>query len=209
VVVDILARPAEFIGYLEFRTRWVQERRLVTIDELELLNHYLNQVDLYGQIARLPGDGIVTAAPNQVLYDNWYAGRSGHGPVVSKPRMHMTTRFRRFVDERERLKPRGWLASTTAALQIPRSTAIELDDLERSIALQVQRKGGDLGTIGNVAFLAIGDGDDWPSVLQEVAPLGGLDNVQLVCLLRQRGNRLVLDDVCTTADLGLWVDEHR
>lgn len=207
VVVDILTRPAEFIGYLEFRTRWVQERRLVTIDELELLNHYLNQVDLYGHIARLPGDGIVTAAPNQVLYDNWYAGKSGQGPVVSKPRVNMTTRIRRFVDERERLKPPGWLASTTAALQVPRSTAIELDELEHSIALRVQREGGDLGTVGNVAFLAIGQGDDWSSVLQEVAPLGGLDEVQLVCLLRQRGNRLVLDDVRTTADLGLLVDE--
>lgn len=194
VVMDVLTRPAEFLGYLEFRDRWAGERRITTIDELEMLSLFLYQVDLADRLAQAD-DAQVMHLPHQHLYDSWYAGRGGHGPVVPKPRIKTTKRVRRFVDELTRTRPRGWLASACAAYQLPAAFAHALDEVEHGMA----SRAGNLGTFMNlnreIAMIVIAEGDSATDIASLTKKARASDGVMLLCLLRQRGRRLELEDV--------------
>jgi hypothetical protein len=208
VVADTLARPAQFIGYLEFRARWAGDRRLFVPDEYEMLSLYLRQVDLPNNLARVADGGFVIHELTQSTYDDWYAGRAGNGPLVPKPGVAQTKRFRRFVDELERTRPPHWLASASAALQVPRDAALALDELQPSMATAARSKGGDLRTNGYTAFVALPPGERWPDALNEIRQLDVLATSEFVCLLRQRGNRLVLKDVLPMDELDRWYPMH-
>lgn len=198
IVTDILNRPAELVAYLDFRTRWAVEPRLFTIDELEMLALFLYQVDLPARLAEVPSGGLLAHAPNQPMYDDWYAGLSGAGPVVAKPHIKCTKRIRHFVDELYRAKPPGWLASASAALQLPYTVAAALDELEPSLALEAQRDGGTIHSNGFATYVVIGQDEPWQESIDEIDALDLLTNTPLVCLLRQRGSRLQLKDVRLT-----------
>jgi hypothetical protein len=195
VVVDILCRPVEFVGYMEFRERWVIERRLKVIDELEMLNLYLYQVDLGARLQRVGSNGLVAHAPNQALLDNWYEGNSGLGPVVDRPRIRMTKRIRRFVDELQRIKPSGWLASATAALQVPITVAEGLDLVEAQLAARAQRVGTHVTGDGIYTFIVIGSRNDWGQTIQQEQVQHAITNSSVSLLLQCHGNRLRLRDV--------------
>jgi hypothetical protein len=53
VVIDVLYKPAQLVGYLDFRDRWTRDARLVIADELELLALFLHQVDLAAKLRSL------------------------------------------------------------------------------------------------------------------------------------------------------------
>ncbi|MEY9862964.1 hypothetical protein ABH935_008612 [Catenulispora sp. GAS73] len=193
--MDMLTRPAEFVGYMEFRDRWAGEPRLVTIDEYELLALFLYQVDLPDRLAQVSEGGALVHATNQALYDRRYAAQSGSGPVAAKPTLRTTTRMRRFVDERSRTKPTGRLAPTTAALQIPHSSAVALDGLEASLAAEARRDGIVVRSDGDSTLIVVEENEPWTQVLDELEAHKAFAHAPLTCLLPQHGGRLQLEDV--------------
>jgi hypothetical protein len=202
VVVEMLTRPAEFVGYMEFRSRWAPERRLRPVDEYDMLTLFLRQVDLPGDLAQVPEHGHVIYAPDQTLFDQWYAGQSGAAPIGPKPRVETTKRFRRFVEERGRLKPEGWLASVSAALQIPYADAVDLDALEAELAAEARSEGVSVRGNHDSILVAVANEEPWEPVFDELVGRGTLMRTRSVCLLRQRGGRLVLEDVRFTDGQG-------
>jgi hypothetical protein len=193
-VVDILNKPAELIGYLEFRERWIREPGLVITDEFELLALYLYQVDLSAKLAMLPEGGQAIAAPSQALFDAWYDGLSGYGPVVDKPRIKTTPRLRRFVDEVQRTKPDGWLATTTAALQVPLTVATALDQAEATLARRARTQGMSVTGDPEYRIVVVAQNQEYPDSLDGLA--SERHDREPVCLfLRQHGGRLRLEDV--------------
>lgn len=191
VVVDLLTTPAEFIGYLDFRDRWTREPRLAIIDELELLLMFLYQVDLSGTVAKLADGGRAHFAPSQSLLDTWYDGLVGHGPVVERPRIKSTKRFRRFVDEVQRTKPDGWLATTSAALQVPITVATALDHQEKLFVHRAKSAGVSVTGDQEFLYVVVGERHSRPEVSADLLALDGT----FVLFLRQQGNRLRLEDV--------------
>lgn len=142
VVTDTLRRSAEFLGYLEFRERWVRHPKLIVLDELEMLALYLYQVDLEQRLTGYGQDiGAVMHMPYQHEFDEQYAYLDGRGIPVPPLRIKTTARVRRFVDELQRTKPVGWLASATAALQIPITVATMLDLLQGRLASEARMEG--------------------------------------------------------------------
>ena len=209
VVVDLLTRPAEFVGYMEFRSRWAPERRLRIIDEYDLLTLFLRQVDLPDDLTQVPDHGQLVYAPDQTLFDQWYAGQSGAGPTAPKPRVETTKRLRRFVEERGRLKPDGWLASASAALQIPYADAVGLDALEAELAAEAYSAGVAVRGNHNAILAAIAHDEPWPPAFDELVKRGTLTDARLVCLLRQHGGRLTLEDVRFTDGEGSFEAAER
>ncbi|MGW5010526.1 hypothetical protein ACWEOR_00170 [Micromonospora chalcea] len=142
VVTDTLQRPAELLGYLEFRERWVAHPRLMVLDELEMLSLYLYQVDLEQRLAMFDqSPGYIMHMPHQFEFDERYAYLEGRGLSVPPLRIKTTARVRRFVDELQRLKPDGWLATATAAFQIPVTVATVLDIMQKPLARQAEVDG--------------------------------------------------------------------
>jgi hypothetical protein len=195
VVVDVLDRPAQLVGYMEFRERWTREARLLVVDELDMLSLYLYQVDLAARLAQVhPAGGQLMHPSGQYLFDAWYDGRSGMGPIVPPLKIKTTARLRRFVDELQRTKPAAWLASTTAALQVPITVATALDMLEAPMAKRARRDGVVVHHNQDHAIVAIADDARWGDVL--AGPITEIvDGVPVSLLLRQHGNRLKLEDV--------------
>jgi len=194
VVADVLRRPAEFVGYMEFRQRWADGARLLVVDELDMLALYLYQVDLAGRLGQAPADGQLMHPSGQYLFDTWYDGQSGMGPIGPPLRIKTTVRLRRFVDELQRTKPDHWLASATAALQVPITVATAVDVLEARIARQARRDGVVVRNDQDHAVVAVANDIPWTDVLTghlvEV-----IDRAPVSLLLRQHGNRLRLEDV--------------
>jgi hypothetical protein len=193
VVVDLLTRPAEFFGYMEFRQRWLREPAVVAIDELELLGMYLYQVDLGGRIAQVPEGGLIMHAPSQAILDAWYDGLAGEGPKVDRPRIGTTKRLRQFVDELHRIKPDGWLATATAIFQVPISAATALDINEESLARRVGRERIVITGAPDCRYILVAQDQDYPD-LAEIADVRGDHHWDSVWLfLRQYGGRLKLE----------------
>ena len=194
VVIDLLQRPAELVGYLEFRARWLREPAVVVIDELELLVMYLYQVDLASRIAQVPEGGRVMHAPSQAILDAWYDGQAGEGPEVDRPRIKTTKRLRQFVDELQRTRPDGWLATAAAVFQVPISSATALDMCEPGLARRVRREGVVVTGAPDCRFVLVAQEQPYPA-LDEIAAVRGnqrWDSVHL--FLRQHGARLKLEN---------------
>ena len=191
VVVDVLAKPAELVGYLDFRDRWTREPRLVIPDELELLALFLHQVDLAGKLARLAEGGQAHAAPGQSVLDAWYDGMAGYGPVVDRPRIRSTKRFRRFVDEVQRTKPAGWLASAAAALQVPLAVGRALDVSEGTLARNARVGGGLITGDLEFRYVVADEQQQYPALSDDMISPNGTH----VLFLRRRRNRLTLEGV--------------
>lgn len=191
VVVDVLTKPAELVGYLDFRDRWTRNPRLIIADELELLSLFLHQVDLAGKLARLPDGGQAHAAPSQSVLDAWYDGIAGHGLVVDRPRIRSTNRFRRFVDEVQRTKPAGWLASAAAALQVPLTVGRALDESEGTLARNAKGSGGLITGDLEFRYVVADERQRYPVLSDDMASPNGTH----VLFLRRHGNRLRLEDV--------------
>lgn len=187
VVVDVLRRPAELIGYIEFREQWIGEPRLRFSDELEILNVYLYQVDLAARLAQAAPDGFIMHAPNQVLLDSWYDGQAGLGPVVERPRIRMTTRMRRFVDELHRLRPPGWLESASNALQIPITVAKSIDMLEKFLASRAQQQGVYVTGAEDYQLIAVSEDLSPVAAIERARLRGAILDARMTVLLRQRG----------------------
>lgn len=200
VVADVLDRPAHFVAYMDFRLRWANESRLVTVDERELLNLFLYQVDLPGRLAQLDGNGLLMHAANQAIYDDWYAGLLGLGPIAPKPRIRATKRVRRFVDELARLRPNGWLASASSALQLPLADALAIDRGEVELAARARREGLLVGGDQNTAVVVRSGDETWPPINEDVDVRNAFEIAPLVCVFRQHGARITLEDVRYSAD---------
>lgn len=200
IVAEVLDRPAQFVAYMDFRLRWANEPRLVTVDEVELLSLFLFQVDLPSRLAQLEGNGLLMHAPNQPIYDDWYAGQVGLGPIASKPRVRTTKRLRRFVDELSRTRPSGWLASASAALQVPISDAMAIDGVEAELAARARRNGLIVEGDRNTAFVVRSNDELWPPIDEDVDIRNAFDRAPLVCVFRQHGSRITLEDVRYSAD---------
>ncbi len=193
-VIDVLDKPAEFIGYLEFRERWTGEPGLVVADEFDLLALYLYQVDLSARLAMLPEDGQLLHAPSQAVFDAWYDGLAGNGPVADKPRIKTTPRLRRFVDEVQRTKPEGWLATTTAALQVPITVATALDQLEAQLARRARRHGASVSGDPEHRLVVVAQDEEYPIAVDGSVPAATSQREPVWLFLRQRGSRLQLED---------------
>lgn len=191
VVVDVLTKPAELVGYLDFRDRWTRDPRLSITDELELLSLFLHQVDLAGKLAGLPEGSQAHAAPSQSVLDAWYDGIAGHGLVVGRPQIRSTNRFRRFVDEVQRTKPAGWLASAAAALQVPLTVGRALDESEGTLARNAKGGGGLITGDLEFRYVVADERQRYPVLSDDMASPNGTH----VLFLRRHGNRLRLEDV--------------
>lgn len=197
IVLDILRRPAELVGYMEFRERWTRDRRLRLLDEIEVLDLYRHQLNVAGLLAKVPDGGRAMFPPSQATYDRWYHGQAGLGPVVDRPKVLMHPRMRRFVDELQRTRPDGWLASATAAMQVPREVLRVLGEAERGLADQARQDGfSAIATDeGEYTLMVRAQGRFWSELLnlEDVRSLFTSEGIKL--LLRQRGSRLHLEQV--------------
>jgi|GEM_PF-3898696 len=216
MIADILPSPAQFVGYMEFRSRWQHERRLQVIDEVEMLSLFLYQVDLELRLLANP-EVRLFHTPNQVEFDAWYHGRTGQGPVAERPRVRTTARFRRFVDERQRRREPGWLASCTATLQVPRTVATAIDECQRELAAEAATDGVAIWRFETTAVIVIDEDARDDRDLRDAARAAAAPH-QTAILMSQRGRRLVLDDVTfqpsrpvddLAADPSAEHDEHR
>lgn len=180
---------------MEFRETWAGEPRLVTADEIEMLTLYLYQIDLSGRLSQAPENSLIFHPVNQAAFDAWYDGQAGIGPIAERPHIKTTTRMRRFIDQKQQMKPNGWLASVTAARQVPLTVATVLDLMEPDLVRSVRKE--DLIIRGDKEYtlIVVADGIPW-SIIFDI-----LDLQQIVAekpvtlLLRQRRNRLHLEDV--------------
>lgn len=194
VVTDILTKPGHLIGYMEFRSRWINEPRLFIPDEIEMLALYLHQVDLGQRLKHFTAKSVLMHATEQWRFDDYYAGQSGLGPVTSKPIVTTTKRFRRFIDEIQRIKPEGWLATATAALQVPLTISTMIDELEKDIALEAKLNGLSLKWEEDYAVAALGDQAP-TELLNQRSVAQVLADKPLIVVLRQHGGMLRIENV--------------
>ncbi|WP_157562808.1 hypothetical protein [Micromonospora chokoriensis] len=195
VVTDTLRRPAELLGYLEFRERWVGHPQLVILDELEMLALYLYQVDLDQRLTMLgPNSGSIMHMPHQYEFDEQYAYLEGRGISVPPLRIKTTARVRRFVDELQRTRPDGWLASATAAFQIPITVATALDLMQSTLAREAKVDGIATWSDGTHAIIVIRSHDSARTIssrrLQQAAA-----RYVVSIVLEQKGGRTHLKQV--------------
>jgi hypothetical protein len=116
IVRDTIRRPAELVGYLEWRQRRLQEENTYFPDEIELFGSYL-----YGWMRppEADEDDFVQVGGMQSDFDDWYLYLEGEAPKVEQPRKQTVSMVRRFRDRVERQKPRGWLFASAYSLMIP------------------------------------------------------------------------------------------
>jgi hypothetical protein len=117
IVRDTLRRPAELIGYLEWRQRMLQDENVFFPDEIELFGSYL-----YGWI-RPPetadSEAFVQVGGMQSDFDDWYLYLEGEALRAEQPRKQTVPMIRRFRDRMERQRPPGWLFASAYSLMIP------------------------------------------------------------------------------------------
>lgn len=193
VVTDILTKPGHLIGYMEFRARWINEPRLFIPDEIEMLALYLHQVDLGQRLRHFTPTSVLMHATEQWRFDDYYAGRSGLGPVTSKPTVATTKRFRRFIDEIQRTRPEGWLSTVTAALQVPLTISTMIDELEKEIALEAKLNGLSLKWEEDYAVVALGSQSPI-ELLNQRSIAEVLADKPLIIVLRQHRGMLRLEN---------------
>lgn len=195
IVTDILRRPADLVGYMEFREKWAGEPRLVIADEIEMLSLYLYQVDISGRLSKTSENFRIFHPVNQAAFDAWYDGQSGVGPIADRPTVRTTTRMRRFIDAKQQMKPDGWLASVTAARQVAVTIATALDIIEADLAASARKEGVVVRRDHDHALIVAAQNVPWPVILNEFGLRKIIAESPLTLLLRQRGRRLDLEDV--------------
>jgi hypothetical protein len=195
VVTDTLRRPAEFLGYLEFRERWVGHPQLMILDELEMLALYLYQVDLEQRLTMFgPNIGSIMHVPHQYEFDEQYAYLEGQGISVTPLRIKTTARVRRFVDELQGTRPDGWLASATAAFQIPITVASALDIMQSKLAREAESEGIATWSDGTHAIIVI-PSDDFARTISSKRLQQAAARYVVSLVLAQKGGKIHLKHV--------------
>ncbi len=198
IVVDSLRGPAQLAGYLEWRQHWAREPRLIIVDEIEMFVLYQRAVDLHAKLREAGPDGRVIFASGQPAFDDYYSGLEGTGPSGPLPRMRLTPKFRRFVDELTRLGPTGWLGAASAAVQAPESVQLACDHrpVERSGASAAGREGATVTGDSEFAIVTAGTHLSWPEAYEQHRLAERYAESQFVLLFRAHGSRLRLEWAC-------------
>lgn len=169
VVTDALRGPAELFAYMTWRTKWLEDPRILKLDEIELLSQFQYAVDIEAKIGQSPEGTLAMFSNKQPDFDRYYAGLDDTGPKYPIPRRKTPPRVRRFVDEMERRRPAGWIGATTAVLCAPGTVPAAIDASERQFAQLAREKRVHVASMSDMRLVVCGDTTPWSDVVQECA----------------------------------------
>jgi hypothetical protein len=203
IVIDALRGPAELVAYLEWRSQWVREPRLLIVDEVELFVLYQRAVDLPARLREAGNNAKVIFASGQPAFDDYYSGLDRTGPPSPLPRVRLTKRFARFSEELSRLRPPGWLAAVSAAVQVPESLQTVFEDraTEKSLAARATRRGWHVSGDTDFATVVVAADVPWPEAFDNAGLPARYAGSALVLLFRVVGSRLRLEWACRGNDM--------
>ena len=123
VIVEMVRSPAELIHYIIWRNSLPIGETMTVVDELDIFGAYL-----FGRVGRtdLAQNEHMYFGSSTTDFDAYYAGEIGHGPETPRPRRVLGDWFEATLVDLATRRPRGWLETSFAILDLPLEEAAEL-----------------------------------------------------------------------------------
>jgi len=190
-VITELARPAELLHYLRWRSRLPLGDGMHVVDELDIFGSYL-----FGGIGGPNPDtqSLVSFASSTTDFDEYYFGLEAGG-TPEPPRRVLGDWLEGVLDDLDESRPAGWLKRSFQILDLTLTEAALLTSFAETVAPQnIGSEDWYAERHGDVVSVALAAGIEWTQVLLEVSPIIGQARAWFAI---QMG-----DGVCTLAASG-------
>ncbi len=186
VIAEMVSSPAELLHYMRWRSSLAIGDTITAVDELDIFGAYL-----FGRVGRtdVPNDGTLYFGDSTTDFNTYYAGELGRGPAVPKPRKMLGTMFESALRSLAQRRPRGWLESSYAILDLPLTEAAALEGYAYSA--DIDRDEWTFEIAGQSAIVILGESLEPTAVLLEIARVVPAASRQFIVRQAQGGASVI------------------
>ena len=155
VIVEMTRTPAELLHFIEWRQSLPIGDTMTVVDELDLFGMYLfGGLDDMTQLSQSPARLQVGSCTTD--FDAYYAGESGHGPQIEKPRRVLGDWLPDVLEDLATRRPPGWLTTSMAILDLPLGEAAAITTFAQDLArMRLRQSNWTAETFGDTTIVAL------------------------------------------------------
>lgn len=190
VIVEMLRSPAELLHYIQWRNSLPIGESITVFDELDIVGNYL-----FGRVGRtaFQANEQMFFSSSTMDFDAFYAGELGTGPIQERPRKVLGDFFETILLDLAEDRPKGWLESSFAILDLPLGEATELTWYSEKMAYrEIAGRRWVSRLVGDSVIVALADGVTVTEVLFEIAQQVPTSSRRFIVQLEKGGPRLLL-----------------
>jgi hypothetical protein len=166
IISETVQNPAEFLHYLEWRSRIPLGESVHAVDEVDLFASYLLR-EQFEQLRDNPSAHIQLTG-STTDFDDYYLGEYGHGPRKPRPRMFSIPLVSRFVKRVSKERPPGWLSAAGTCLDLSLEELAAADVLIRRLSRHVKTGEVLWQHFGTCLFIVLGAGVKWATAWEQL-----------------------------------------